>query len=283
MLVACAAIIWSTGGLIVRSLELADMWTTVFWRSLFAAGFLAGFIAFRERERSLALFRAMGIPGVIVGGCFAAASVSLVVALNLTSVANTLIVLSTSPMIAAILGRALLGETVRVRAWITMGVALLGVVIMVSDSFARGSIYGDLIAFLIALSLAVATVTIRMHPEIRMTPAVCIGTTAAAIVALPLATPMMVTGGDFSLLLAFGAIQLGGGLALFVSGARLAPAAEVALISLLEPILGPIWVWAMVGEYPGLATLIGGGLVLAALAVYLAVDLRRTRLVPPAA
>lgn len=282
LLVALAAVLWSTGGLIVRSLESTDVWTTVFWRSVFAAGFLGIFIVVRDRRRAIEAFRTMGAPGLLVAACFATASISLVVALNLTSVANTLVILSTSPLIAAVLGRISLGEQVRGRSWLAMAAAVVGVAIMVSESFGRGAWTGDLMAFVIAICLATATVTIRKHRHVRMTPATCLATVAAAVVAAPWAHPWAVPGQDFVLLVVFGAVQLGAGLALFVTGARLAPAAEVALVSVLEPILGPIWVWVVLDEHPGTAALIGGGIVLGALALHMAMDMRRARPIPPA-
>lgn len=282
LLVALAAIFWSTGGVIVRSLDTADVWTTVFWRSIFATAFLVAFIAVRDRRQAVQVFRSMGRPGLIVGVSFATASISFVIALNLTSVANTLVILSTSPFLAALLGRISLGERVRGRSWLAMAVALSGVAIMVTDSFGGGTLAGDLVASLIAVCLAVATVTIRKHRHVRMTPAACLGAFLAGTVAAPLAQPLAVTGSDFGLLVFFGAIQFGTGLALFTTGARLAPAAKVALLSVLEPILGPIWVWVILGEDPGTTALIGGGVVLSSLAVYMAMDMRKARPIPPA-
>ena len=282
MLVAMAAVLWSTGGLIVRSLQSTDMWTTVFWRSIFAAAFLVVFIVARDGRRAIAAFRTMGPPGLLVGACFATASVSFVVALNLTSVAHTLVIFSTSPFLAALLGWIALGEQVRARSWLAMAAALFGVTVMMTDSVGGGSIAGDLMAFVIAICTAVATVTIRRHRSVRMTPATCLGAVLAAAIAAPLAQPLAVTGGDFGLLAVFGAFQLGAGLALFTTGARLAPAAKVALLSVLEPILGPVWVWAILGEHPGTMALIGGGIVLSALSVNMAMDLRKARPIPPA-
>ena len=281
-LVALAAIVWSTGGLIVRSLEAADVWTTVFWRGVFAALFLVAFIVVRDRGRAVLLFRTMGRPGVIVGVCFASASIAFIVALSLTSVANTLIILSTAPLIAALLGRVVLGERVRARSWLAMLAALAGIALMASGSVGSGSLIGDLFALVIAVSLAVATVTIRKYRDVRMTPAACLAAVLTALLAVPLASPLAVTGGDFGLLFLFGAVQLGTGLALFTTGARLAPTAEVALLSVLETILGPIWVWAILGEHPGGRALLGGGIVLAALAIHSLLDLRRARPILPA-
>jgi drug/metabolite transporter (DMT)-like permease len=113
-----------------------------------------------------------------------------------------------------------------------------------------------------------------------MTPAVCLATVLAALVALPLSHPLSAAPSDFLFLFLFGAGQLGIGLALFTTGARQVPAAEAALMSVLETILGPLWVWLALGEDPGLHGLAGGGLVVTALAVHIGLDLRQ-RLPPP--
>jgi drug/metabolite transporter (DMT)-like permease len=282
LLVAAAAVVWSSGGLIVRCIEAEDPWTVIFWRSVFAALFLFGFVLLRDRWHALGVFRQMGLPGLVVAVCFTIASTCFVIALELTTVANTLIILSTAPLIAALIGRAVLREPVRLRTWLAMMAALLGIAIMVSDSFARGSLAGDLIAFVIAAAFALAIVTTRRHRAVRMTPATCLAAVFAGLIALPAAGSLAVSTPDLGLLVLFGAGQLGVGLVLFTAGARLAPAAEAALISVLEPILGPIWVWVFLSENPTLAALIGGVIVLLALIVHTLLDLRQTRPIPPA-
>jgi drug/metabolite transporter (DMT)-like permease len=282
VLVAVAAVIWSTGGLIVRSLDTNEAWTTIFYRSLFASVFLVGFVAIRYPRYAVRSFTSMGVAGLLVGACFAMSSIALVVALGLTSVANTLVVVSTAPLLAALLGRVVLGEPVNGRTWATAGVTVVGVVIMVSGSSTEGSTAGDAVAMLIPIGLAVATVTIRRHHEVLMVPAMAVGTMMATLVAVPFVSVWSVTGHDLGLLAMFGSVQLGLGLALYAIGARLAPPADVALVSLLEPVLGPLWVWAVLEEDPGVAALIGGSLVIVAVAIHTAFDLRR-RAMPVAA
>lgn len=281
ILVAAAAICWSSGGAIARMIE-TDPWTTVFWRSAFGALALFAYLLWRDRGRTFALFREMGWPGVAVAVCFATASTSFVYALTLTTVANILIIQSTAPFVAAVLARFLLNERVRLQGWITILVALGGVTLMVSDSVSRGSFLGDILAGLIALSFSAAVVIVRRHSEVRMTPAACLAAVFAGLVALPLAAPLSPSAEDMAFLALFGAGQLGIGLVLFVTGTRLIPAAEAALLSVLETILGPIWVWLFFAENPGERAIIGGLIVLAALIVHTAMDLHRHyRAVPP--
>ena len=275
---AAAAVCWSSGGLIVR-LVATGPWTTSLWRSLSASLFLALVLWIARRRSIVAQWREGGRPVVAVAVCMATASTCFIFSLAHTSVANTLILISTGPYVAGLLGWLLLGERVAPRTWLSMGVALAGAVIMVSDSYRRGAILGDLLAIVMAGSFAVATVLIRRHPEIQMAPAAALATALTALVALPLADPLQTAPRDLALLAFFGIGQFGAGFLLFMAGARFIPAAESALLGMLETVLGPLWVWLVLNERPGAASLTGGAVILAALLANILVDLvvrRRT-------
>jgi drug/metabolite transporter (DMT)-like permease len=284
LLVTVAAVCWSTGGLIAR-LVGTDPWTTVFWRGLFAAGFLTGVIALVEGRRTAAVFRAMGGTGLAIAVCFAAGSTCFIVALSLTTVANVLVILSLSPFMAGLLGWVWMGERVAGRTWAAMSAALLGSAIMVSRHFyseAAGSLAGDLLAFTVALTFAMVTVLLRRRREVPMLPAAALAAALTAAVSLAPARPDTAGAADLLLLAFFGAGQLGLGMILFTAGARRIPVAEAALIAVLESVLGPIWVWLALGENPGPASLVGGAIVLAALAAHTLADLRLERRVAAA-
>lgn len=276
-LVAASALLFSTGGLIVRSLDSTDSWTTVFWRSATACVFLLAFLAVRDGHRALGLFRRMGRPGLAVAAGFACASVSFVVALSLTSVAETLVIMSAAPLFAAVLARLFIGEPIRPATGLTIAAVMAGIGLMAFDAEGGGSLLGDLFALLATLGIASAIVATRHSPQTRMTPAVCTGTALAALIALPLATPLAVSAHDAPLLGLFGAGQLGLGLALFVTGARAIPAAQSALIGLLEPVLGPVWVWMAYAERPTTMALIGGIVVVGGVTANTLYELRRSR------
>jgi len=181
--------------------------------------------------------------------------------------------MSTGPYVTALLGWLLLGERVAPRTWLTMSVALAGAVVMVSNSYGRGALVGDLLAVVMATSFAVATVVIRRHPEIQMAPAAALATALTALVAWPLAAPLETAPRDLALLAFFGVGQFGAGFLLFMAGARLIPAAESSLIGMLETVLGPLWVWLVLSERPATATLTGGALILGALVANTLIDL----------
>lgn len=280
LLVACAAVCWSSGGLIAR-LVTTSPWTTSLWRSVFASLFLSLVLWVVRGRGIVAQWRGGGRPVLVVAVCMALASTCFIFSLAHTSVANTLILMSTGPYVAGLLGWMLLGERVALRTWLTMGVALAGAVVMVSDSYGRGALVGDLLAIVMATSFATATVLIRRHPEIQMAPAAALATALTALVALPLADPLRTASRDLALLAFFGVGQFGAGFLLFMAGARLIPAAQSSLIGMLETVLGPLWVWLVLSERPGAASLAGGALILAALLANTLVDLVTPRR-PPA-
>jgi drug/metabolite transporter (DMT)-like permease len=277
LLVAGSAITWSFGGTIARFLTTGDSWTVVFWRSLFAAAFLVCFMLWRDGSRgTIALFRNMGWPGITVSICFAVASSSFVVALAYTTVANILLMQAGVPLLAALMAWVFFGERVSLSTMAAIAAVIAGVAIMVSESFTgKVSPIGDGLALLISVMFAIATVTTRRHAGVRMTPAVCTGALIATAVAGSLAGQLAVTSADLAWLFAFGAINLGMGLAMFATGVRLIPAALAALVGTLEPVFGPVWVWLVHNEVPSDRTLIGGAVVFTALFVHLLLDWMR--------
>jgi len=278
LLVACAALCWSSGSLIVRLVGTSP-WTTNLWRSFFASVFLALVLWVIRGRGIVAQWRDGGRPVVAAAVCMAVSSTCFVFSLAHTSVANTLILMSMGPYVTGLLGWILLGERVALRTWLLMGVTLAGAVIMVSDSYHRGTIVGDLLAIVMASSFAVATVIIRRHPEIQMAPAAVLATTLTFLLALPFAAPLDTSPHDLALLAFFGIGQFGAGFLLFMAGARLIRAAQSSLIGMLEIVLGPLWVWLVLSERPPAASLTGAVLILAALLVNTLLDLvtpRRT-------
>lgn len=275
-LVILSAVAWSFGGAIARYLSVEDAWTQVFWRSGFASAFLFAFLVWRDGfGGALSAFRQMGWPGFAVALCFGTASTSFVIALAYTTVANVLLINAGVPLIAALLGWLLFRTRVSGATWLAIGAVIAGVAIMVSESLdGKVSPVGDLLALTIAFAFATATVITRHYAHVRMTPATCLGTAMGTVIAFVMSGSIAVSLPDLGLLFAFGALNLGLGLALFATGARLVPAALAALLGTLETVLGPVWVWLFHGETASARTLLGGLIVFAALFVHLALEWR---------
>jgi len=276
-LVFGSATVWSFGGTLARFLSVTDSWTVVFWRSVFASTFLLVFMLWQHGQQgTVRLFRAMGRAGVGVALCFALASTCFVVALAYTTVANVLLLQAGVPLIAALMGFLLFRERVPRATWIAIAAVISGVAVMVSESLGGNvSPMGDGLALLIALAFATATVITRRHAHVAMMPAVCLGTLIAACVSSTQVSQFAVGPVDGALLFAFGALNLGLGLALFATGARLLPSAIAALIGIAEPVLGPVWVWLIHHEVPSQRTVLGGAIVFFALLAHIVWQLRQ--------
>lgn len=276
-LVFLSALLWSLGGAIARYIDAADPWAVIFWRSLWATAFLIAYMFWRDGWRgTVRMFRDMGLPGLAVAACFATASICFVVALSYTTVANILLIQAGVPLIAALFAWIALREAVSGGTWVAIFFVIVGVGVMVSETLG-GSVspIGDGLALAITCALATATVITRRFSNVRMTPATCLGTVFAALIALTQASSLAVSAHDMAFLFAFGVINLGLGLACFATGARLIPAAMAALLGTFETILGPVWVWLAHAEVPSGRTLIGGAIVFAALLVHIAREFRR--------
>lgn len=281
LLVFLSALIWSSGGVIVRFIEAADPWTMVFWRSFWAALCLLGFMLWRDGLRgTLRLFLGMGLPGLAVALCLSISTSFFVLALARTTVANILLIQASGPLIAALLSFAVLGVRVSATTWAAIAAVIVGVGVMVSGSLAGeasggGSPVGDALALGIVLAFSIATVLMRRFSHVRMTPATFLGVVIAGTLAASLAETLVVSAADMVFLFTFGGINLGLGLALYATGARLIAPAYAALLATFETLFGPVWVWLVHGEVPATRTFIGGGIVFAALLVHIGLEARR--------
>jgi len=263
--VALAAVAWSTAGVLQRQLTL-DTATQVAARAVFAGAALLAYVAVVERGRVRDAFRSGGLAGVGVVVCVTIASGAFIGALNHTSVARVLFIMAIAPVLAALLARATLGEPISRRSAMAMALALAGVSVMLGAP-GEGSLLGDGLAFVCALSFAAMIVITRWRADVSMAPATCLSQVILVAVFLPFATPSEIDGADVGWLAALGIGQIGIGFALLTVGARLIPAVQVGLITLLEVVLGPLWVWLAVDEVPSTLTFVGGVIVIIAIVI----------------
>jgi len=260
-----AAVAWSTAGLGQRGLDATAV-TQVAGRAFFAALALFALVLAMERRGTLSAFLGMGRSGLAMTVFLAISSGAFLLALNHTSVANVLFMQAAAPMMAALLGWALISEPVDGRTWAALLLAGAGVAVMAAGSLDAG-IAAVGLPLLMTASFAVVIVIARHRRDVSMMPATCASQVLVVVVCAPFVTLGSVTGDDWAILAALGVGQMGLGLAFLTIGARLIPPAQVALISLLEVVLGPLWVWLAYGERPSSATLVGGAIVVAAVVV----------------
>lgn len=268
-LMIAAALMWSIGGVVSRYLQSAQGLEITFWRSAFAAlTVLAWFVA-RRQTGSLAAVAAGGAAVWISGLMWAVMFTCFMVALSMTRVANVLVVQSLAPIFTALLAWAVLRKPVGGRTWIAILVAALGVILMfvfdISGLDGR-HLGGVVVALGIPAAAAVNWVVLqRAGAQLDLTGAVLIGGALSALWALPWAWPLTTAAHDIALLALLGVVQLGIPCILVMQVARQLAAHEVALLALLEVVFGILLAWWFGGEQPGLATVLGGSAVLAAL------------------
>jgi len=262
---AIAALAWSTAGVLQRELTVGTA-TQVAGRAFFAVIALLMFVRFSQHGGGFHAFRSMGRAGLAVAVCTGLASGTFIVALNHNTVANVLFMQALSPLAAALIAWVALREPVSRATAVAMVIALGGVTLMVGGPGGSHGV-GLGLSVLMTLSFAVGLVITRHRRDISMAPALCLSQVLVFVVAAPFAQPGTVGARDLVLLMLLGCGQIGVGLAFLTMSARLIPAAEVALISLLEVVLGPLWVWLATSERPSNATLLGGAVVVVAVAV----------------
>ena len=263
-LVLLAGLMLSLSGVTLRHIESASGWQILFYRSLTFFVVVTLYLVFRYRTRVVRAFVTTGRPGLVVAVSLGLGSACYLFALLLTTVANALFIISSAPFVTAVLGWIVLRERVRPLTWFTMTIALAGIAIMFVNGIQSGRLLGNIVALGPAVSFAIMLVTLRRAADRDMIPAICLAGFVGAALGFTMADTLILSRHDLVLCLFLGVFQYTGGFVLITLGARYLPAAEVALLSLAEAVLAPVWVWLGVGEVPTVLTLAGGAIVLSA-------------------
>jgi DME family drug/metabolite transporter len=268
VLVVLAGIVWSTQGLIFRQIDSAGTWAVLFWRSLGMVPVLLAFLVWRAGGNPLPAIQSVGRAGVLGGIGLVGAFAGAIYSIQSTTIANAVFLFAASPFLTALIGWVVLGERVRRETWAAMGVALLGIFVMVRDDLSGGAIAGNIAALLSALGFAVFTVTLRWGRVADSLPSVLLGglfsLLAGAVIAGQMGQPLAVPMADALWAMTMGAVTLSGGMVLYELGSRVVPAAESALLSNIEVMLAPLWVWLFLNETASPATFLGGAILLLA-------------------
>ena len=267
LITASGVLIISPDGLLTRLIE-TDHWNMIFWRSLLLSFGMWLMVSLIRPNRVLHQYRTVRGPGLLMVLAYSFGTVSFVYAITHTSVANTLIILASTPLFAALISRLLLREKIMPRTLVAILLVAIGIAVIAAGSSAEGgALLGDLAAVAGSFFLACGFTFVRRFPTISSVSAISCSGLLTALLVLPLASPLSISQADFGYLLIMGLYVVPIGTALMFIGPRYLPSAEVGLLMLLESILGPFWVWLVFLEQPGVNTLAGGAIVLSTLAV----------------
>ena len=266
-------ILMSIGGVFVLSpdsllIRLADLddFTLIFYRGLFPIFAIGLFLWLYYRGRLLGVLLAIGWAGILNGVFFAAVNITFISAIQRTSVANTLLFLSSAPIFAAVLSLIVLRENQRLSTWLIIALSLLSIFIIGWGSYGSNSLWGDLFALLCAIFTACSAVLVRYKKHVDLVPSVIIGSCFTACYALAQSPELGISATQLFYVGIIGLILVPFAFVILTIAPRLANSAEVQLVYLLESILGPLWVWLVISETPSMNTLVGGSMLLVSVA-----------------
>jgi drug/metabolite transporter (DMT)-like permease len=258
---------WSIAGVFTRHLEAAKSFEVTFWRSFFCAICVALIIVFVQKKNLFSTLKNMGWLGLFSGCMWSLMFTCFMLAMTKTSTANTLLVSSLSPLFAAVLGWWVLGTRVKAITWFLIACALGGIWWMIRDGVNREGLIGMTIALGVPIGASINIVVLKkVHATVDFAPAVLLGGIGSCLITLPLSLPFVATPHDIGILAFLGIFQLAIPCMIMVNVVKNLAPQQVALLTLLEVILGPIWTWAFANEVLTAATLQGAAVVIAALA-----------------
>ena len=273
-LITLAGVAIITPDTLLIRLAAVDPFTLAAMRGVMGGLMVLALSALWYRRGFAAQLRGLGFWALVVVLLQGVGMILFVSALEYTSAANVLIFFATMPLIAAVMSWVFLGERVRPVTWAAILVSLAGLVVVASGSLGTGHLFGDFLALLDATLLATFYVVVRRHREVNMVPAMGLGLLTAAVLALPLAAFPAMAPLQWLWIALGGLVVVPFGLMLLTLGPRYLAAPEVAMLMLLETVVGPFWVWLVLAEEPGIRSLIGGGIIVTALFLHAMVRLR---------
>ncbi len=261
-----AVIALGPDALIVRLLAM-DHWTLLVWRGVFLAIGIYAVIFVRYRGDTISTIRKTGRKGLLISLFFTGSTVCFISALTYTSVAHTLIVVSASPIFAALLSRFFLGEEIKMRMVIVMIVVIAAIFLMVfGDQGQHNSLLGDALALATSVFLAATFVATRLARDCDMTPSMALSGIITASISLPMAHPLEVSSQSLALI-ALLSLLLTLSFTMLMLAPRYIPAPEVSLMMPIETVSGVLLAWWFLAEAPSIQSLIGGTIIIGCLTV----------------
>jgi drug/metabolite transporter (DMT)-like permease len=263
-----AVVILSPDSVLIRLVEDAspevDSWTVLFWRGLLYAVGVSLLVFMKYGSKTIAEFKNIGKGGLVIGFFSGISTGTFVFAIVYTSIANALVIISTGPIMIAIVAWFLLKEKSSVITWTSMIIVFIGIYIVMSGSFGGKNLVGDFFALITAVMMGFTFTLTRKYKHINMVPVNAIGGLIAALIAFVMANQISVPAEVVGYIIAMGAI-LSISFSLITIAPRYMPAAEVGMIMPLETVLGSLIAWYFISEVPSTNAIIGGTIVIVTL------------------
>ncbi len=263
-IVATGVTILSLDSLLVRLADTTN-WNILFWRGLFMFISLGVISAFRKNNFSLPDKKTL-LAGFFSACFFGIGGSCFVTSVTYTKVANSVVIISSAPLFAAIFTRIFGIDKTSPRTWIAILLAMTGVFMVFSGSLGTGNLKGDLVAVGAACLMGGNLTLLRRFGDLDRMVLICGGGLIMGLLSLPLASPLGLPLDSYLVLALMGLAQMPLALVLIAHSTKYLPSPEVSLFLLVETLLGPVWVWIVLGEKVPAFTYFGGGIILASIA-----------------
>lgn len=255
--VVLTAILWSTGGLFIKLITL-DAMQLSFFRCLIAAIVFA--VVFRKKA-----FKANGLT-FVNAFFYAVVLITFVMATKTTTAANAIFLQSTAPIYVFIFEPVINKTSYRRIDVITILVCFTGMTLFFMGEISPGHLEGNIIALISGLAFASFFLGMKKNkPEFQLS-SIFYGNVMVAVFCIPfLFSLQSLSFSDIWMVTFLGVFQIGLAYAIFTYGLKRVFAIEASLISLIEPVLNPIWVYIGYGEIPSFMAIIGGIIIISAI------------------
>ncbi len=259
-------VILSPDSVLIRLAD-ADSWTVLFYRGLLMSIGVMMLLLITYRSKTIVEFKKIGRGGLWIGWLHGIMTGTFVFAIMHTSIANTLVIISTGPIWIAIIAWLTLREKASLITWLAMIIVFIGIYIVMSANFGGQNIVGDIFALITAILMGFTFTLVRKYKTVNMVPTMAIGGVIAAIIACIFAPTLVLKPEAIIYVVAMGVI-LAISFSLITIAPRYMPAAEVGMIMPLETVLGTLIAWTAINEVPSNNAIIGGLIVVITLFCY---------------
>lgn len=267
-----APILWSLGGVGIRSLTV-NSWTIIFYRSIFMSLTIFLFLIFYYKKNSIKFILSIGINGLFLSLLLAFTTFFYVLSISKTAVANALLLQGTAPIWATLLGYFVLKEKINILNFLTIILSFVGIIIIIigneinlSKDFINlnnfNYLLGNFYALITGFGLAGQILIVRKNPNLNLIPSTIFGGLIACFLSIFFKPTFVISVKNLLILFLLGTFQIGLGYILFYKGSKNLPAYLSGLITLIETVLGPIWVFIFFKEMVSLKVVIGGIIIL---------------------
>ena len=264
LLIAFFGIVILTPDAVLVRLADSNSWTVLFWRGIFFAAGIIVILLITYRSKAVNELINIGKGGVLIGLLTALGGTSFILAIHYTSIAKTLVIISISPIMVAIVSLIMLKEKLALYTWLSMILVFIGIYIVMSGDTSGMNLMGNLFALAAVVIGGFSFTLLRKYKNVNMVPAMAVNGIAIALIGFVFADSLVLSSQSMLYILASGVV-LAVSFSLITIAPQYIPAPEVAMFFPLGTILGTLMAWIVVKEQPPSNALIGGSIVIVTL------------------